>query len=250
MTITYEVVPGGSGNGVTSALKRMRCPRMAWYDEREKATNTRMRGGGTFCGTLAHAFVEIYTSHDANFDPLDVTFVPKEGYTFPDDFAVQHEEAVRMFEAYRKRFSPTLGGKLIAAEREFKLRELTAKLDGIYTFEDEKNELKAPPGTYIVDYKFLGKFGPSDAEAYVYSAQSAWYQHIARANGVEIDGAYFVCGIKTKVPRFEIVRATKFSEEALNELIARMEEKPNQQRSYQCTSQYGNCAYMKECLGV
>ncbi len=255
MSLTYKIEPGGSGNGITDALKRMRCGRLAHYDSLKPKVLAESEG--TLTGTMAHAFVEIYTSHDANFDPEQVTFIHDEQYERPSYWPYANLEAIRMFNAYRKRFSPTLGGALVSAEQAFEVtthngitleKPLTARLDAIYEFGDE-NELGIPKGKFCIDYKFLGQFGANDRAQYEYSAQAAWYRHVLYANGVSVDGVVFIVGVKTKVPRFEIVLAEPFSQEALQNLIAKMIEKPNQERSFNCMSKWGYCPHAKKCLG-
>jgi hypothetical protein len=73
---------------------------------------------------------------------------------------------------------------------------------------------------------------------------------VSNANGMHTDGVVFLIGVKTKVPRFEIVVAEPFSDNALSELIEKMIEKPNQERSYVCMSPYGYCPHAKICLGA
>jgi hypothetical protein len=229
----------------------MRCPRLAWYDEHTDKPKI-ISGGGQLCGSIAHAFVEIYSAHDANFDPEDVLFVPPEGWEFPADFIVQRAEAERMFAAYKRKFAPNLGGKLIWAEKSFELVhndvKLTAKLDACYELP-ERNDLDVPAGTYIVDYKFLGKFGAAEAAAYARSPQAAWYRYIAWFHGENPNGFLFLVGVKTKVPRFEVVKFEGYNSAALAELMDNMTKLSSQQRTYQCSSAWGNCSYMKQCLG-
>jgi hypothetical protein len=255
--------PGGSGNGVTNALKRMKCPRSVYYSDmyeeaRTKSGAPKLVGtNGSLIGTLCHAYAEMY-SQGHEFEPVDVEFLCPEGYTFPDDFGDLHVEAARIFDAFKKKFRPGFGGTLLHAEKFFEYendvnpaKPLTARIDAIFRFDSTLNDLGVDPGTYIVDYKFLSQFGPKSVDEYRYSAQAGWYKFIAKHYGLPIDAVVFVIGVRNTKPRFEIVRAEEMDAGALAHLIAQMKAETDLTvRTFNCSSKYGSCPHMSICLGA
>lgn len=263
MRIQYMLEPGGSGNGVTNALKRLKCPRSVYYDNlraearADSSLPVLVGTNGSLIGTLCHAYAEMY-SQGHEFEPTDVEFWCPDGYTFPDDFEDLYFEAARIFDAFKKKFRPGLGGTLLHAEKFFEYendvnpaKPLTARIDAIFRFDSTLNDLGMDPGTYIVDYKFLSQFGPKSVDEYRYSAQAGWYKHIARFYGLPIDAVVFVIGVRNAKPRFEIVRAEEMDPGALAHLIAQMKAETDLTvRTFNCSSKYGSCPHMSICLGV
>jgi hypothetical protein len=238
VSVLYKLESGGSGNGITDFLKRQQCGHAAVLAKVEPKSIAR---GNQLRGTIYHAFTEIYRTLGEKYDPSTVEFVSD--MEMPSEFLEKRQEAERCFNAFQERYCSTFGGTVLGIEKSFELEGLTARLDALIQLPEE-NELKVPAGTYVVDDKCLSMFGPSDRAMYEYSPQAAWYRHVSGA-----DGVVFLCCIATTKPRFEIVVAKPWAKAEVQALEARMRLPLVDERSYNCTTKYGNCKYMKQCLG-
>lgn len=242
----FELQMGGSGYGITSALKYFRCPEM-WHRDNE-APKT-LGGGGMLAGTIYHAFLEIYRNLQYQYDPATVEFVYPEGVQEPFDWHLERNRAEIAFHAYQDKYSPSLGGTLLHAEYKMQIGDLTAKMDAIYDLP-EGNELGLQAGIWVVDDKLLSGFGDSTRSQYRYSPQGAWYKEALRLDGVykDVAGLCFHVATKTKEVKFYTVEAAQWAPETLSILLAKMQEPRVRFKSFNCNDAYSSCRYVKDCL--
>lgn len=249
----FELQMGGSGNGITSAMKYFRCPEMWHRDEEAKARSgaASFGHGGMLAGTIYHAFLEIYRNLQHKYSPEGVEFIFPPGVDEPLDWALQRHEAERAFYTYQERYAPDLGGRLLYAEIPIEIDGLTARLDAVYDLP-QYNQLGLSPGVWIVDDKLLARFGETNRNKYAYSPQGAWYVEASRLSGAlphDVQGVAFHIATKTKDVKFHVVPNVAWSQETIATMVARMREPRVRIKTYNCVDEYGYvCKYASSCL--
>ncbi len=251
---------GGSGRGVTRWMSADQCQRRDWYYQ-QQGTRARCPTGGALCGTLFHAFTEIYRALPGSYDPDVVEFDLPPGTLPSDDFDEQRVEASRMFRAFMIRFpAPVFGGQLLGNEREFDLFGITGRLDALVQLPSE-NPFGCPAGVYVYDDKCYSRRDKNWQDQFRYSPQG-WLYSIAAKHlwDLDVKGTIFNVGFRLTKPIWEHV-VQPFPTEAQERFVLQWvantaggvdghQGEPPRRLGACTTGKYGVCSFAKQCLGT
>ncbi len=167
--VKYELIPGGSGRGMSYYESYVECPKRTALRARKRLDRSAPKelvAGASGVGTIFHAYQDVYHQ-----DPVDV-----HRGMFDVEFTGQpvEEEVIEkgffLHQRYRDRFRQDFWGRVIHTERRFPESELdverivNAVMPGTVFAKPENIDVDAPP--FTVQYDLTTLAGPQHVAAW------------------------------------------------------------------------------------